>query len=336
MDSKHKFKDFPRADAIFQSLIYEDKVPGLAICVSKYENICFNKGYGLGNIEQRIPIDPTKSIFRIASVSKPIAAMSLAYAVQEGLIDLDASFYDYVPYFPEKKHDFTIKQLAGHTAGIRGYKGKEYALNKPFGIKDSLALFQNDPLLFVPGTSYLYNSYDWVMISLAIQEVTGISFEDFVKQNVLDPLEMKQTFPEYVDAINKNEVTFYTKKKSGFTKATPVNNRFKLAGGGYLSTVTDLIKLGQETLNPSLVSKEILNVFVKSQTINKMPTYYGLGWQVSMDKNKRRYFGHQGNGVGGYSNFFVYPDENMVIAVLINCTDPKVQSNLDKAILEFF
>jgi len=88
--------------------------------------------------------------------------------VNDGLIDLDASFYEYVPYFPQKKHDFTIRQLAGHTAGIRGYRGKEYRLNKAYSIKDSLRIFKDDGLLFKPGTNYHYNSYDWVLISLAM------------------------------------------------------------------------------------------------------------------------------------------------------------------------
>lgn len=118
-----------KADELLANLIREKKAPGIAITVFKDNAVYFQKGYGHANREEKLPVDPKNTIFRIASVSKPIAATALARMVQKGLIDLDASFYSYVPYYPKKKYDFTIRQLAGHTAGIRGYLGKEYALN---------------------------------------------------------------------------------------------------------------------------------------------------------------------------------------------------------------
>jgi serine beta-lactamase-like protein LACTB len=66
--------------------------------------------------------------------------------------------------------------------------------------------------------------------------------------------------------------------------------------------------------------------------VNGKQTYYGLGWQVSEDKKGRRYFGHVGSSVGVYSSLFVYPEQQMVFSILINCTDPKVQETLDEAI----
>ncbi|MEL6484616.1 MAG: serine hydrolase, partial [Bacteroidota bacterium] len=66
--------------------------------------------------------------------------------------------------------------------------------------------------------------------------------------------------------------------------------------------------------------------------VKSKPIYYGLGFQVSQDAAGRPYFGHVGNSVGAYSNFYVYPQQNVVVSILINCTDPKVQSDLDTAI----
>ncbi|HUH45706.1 MAG TPA: serine hydrolase domain-containing protein, partial [Arenibacter sp.] len=159
------------AELLLKKLVDEKRVPGLAISVLKHNKIFFQKGYGFADLWQKSPIDPQKSIFRVASVSKPIAATALARIVADGQMDLDASFHDYVPYFPKKKYDFTLRQLAGHTAGIRGYRGAEYGSNQPLGIRESLVVFQEDELLFAPGTQYLYTSYGWVLISLAIEEV---------------------------------------------------------------------------------------------------------------------------------------------------------------------
>src|SRR5680860_689391 len=100
-------KGLVKADAILNNLVTEKSVPGLSIMVLKEGKTLLQKGYGYADLE--------KTIFRIASVSKPISATALAHMVADGLIDLDASFYEYVPYYPKKKWDFTIRQLASHT-----------------------------------------------------------------------------------------------------------------------------------------------------------------------------------------------------------------------------
>lgn len=348
-----KLGQLAAADAILCDLVNGNRVPGLAVTVLKDGEKILQKGYGYADLEKKIPVDATATVFRIASVSKPIAATALAHMVVDGQIELDASFYKYVQYYPRKQWDFTIRQLASHTAGIRGYKGMEYGLNKPYTIKESIEIFKDDALLFEPGTNYLYNSYDWVLISLAMQEVSGIPFEDYVQEKVLVPLGMTKTFAPNVSLIaaeglknsqqpstktmqrvNKvfNPTKFYSKNRKGFRIATPVNNYYKLAGGGYLSTSEDISKLGQAYLDGEILDNEILSSFLVSQTIDGNSTYYGLGWQVSEDKRGRPYCGHVGNGVGGYSNFFVYPNEQMVFSILVNCTSPNIQDELDKAI----
>lgn len=341
------------ADAILCDLVNENRVPGLAVTVLKDGKIILQKGYGYADLEKKIPVDATTTIFRIASVSKPIVATALAHMVADGGIELDASFYKYVPYYPRKQWDFTIRQLASHTAGIRGYKGMEYGLNKPYTIKESIEIFKDDELLFKPGTKYLYNSYDWVLISLAMQEVSGIPFEDYVQEKVLYTLGMTNTFTPNVSLSAVEELRnsqepsrksmqsadqvlslskFYSKNRKGFRTAIPVNNFYKLAGGGYLSTSDDISRLGQAYLDGKILNEEIQTQFLTSEKVNGKPTYYGLGWQVSEDKRGRPYYGHMGNGVGGYSNFFVYPNEQMVFSILVNCTNPSVQEELDKAV----
>jgi CubicO group peptidase (beta-lactamase class C family) len=351
--SDSTLKGLAKVDSLLQGLINDNRVPGLSITVLKDGKPLFEKGYGYADMEEKRRINPKTTIFRVASVSKPIAATALAHMVADGIIALDTSFYEYVPYFPKKKWDFTIRQLASHTAGIRKYRGKEFALNKPLSIKESISVFKDDPLLFEPGTGYEYNSFGWVMISLAMQEVSGISFETYVCDRVLKPLGLNHTFsPKNVasseieqESYNATRVSFpleekqrlatsYTKIRMGFQEAIPVNNFYKLAGGGYLSTTDDIAKLGQAYLDGYPLDESVLSEFLISQKINGKPTYYGLGWQVSQDKKGRPFYGHVGSSVGAYSNFFVYPEEQMVFAILINCTDPKVQDILDEVVQE--
>ena len=345
-----------KVDALLNDLINKKRVPGLAITVLRKGDTFLQKGYGCADLENNVPINAKKTVFRIASVSKPIAATALAHMVSEGFIDLNASFYDYVPYYPKKQWDFTIRQLASHTAGIRSYKGVEYGLNKPYSIKESIGIFKDDGLLFEPGTDYHYNSFDWVLISLAMQEVSGIPFEEYVQEKVLKPLGMTNTFAEsHAEPVeapfksegllqqakpdegsssshNKNITKFYSKNRLGFRSAIPVNNYYKLAGGGFLSTTEDIAKFGQAYLDEEVLTEEMRALFLTSETLHGNKTYYGLGWQVSEDKKGRPFYGHVGNGVGGYSNFFVYPEQQMVFSILVNCTNPKVQEELDEVI----
>ena len=336
---KTQLQGIEKTDGLLNSLIKEKKIPGLAITVLNKGELFFQKGYGYADFKGKKKVNPKRTIFRVASVSKNIAATALGQMVKDGMIDLDASLYQYVPYFPKKKYDFTIRQLAGHTAGIRGYRGKEYGLNESYSIKDSLRIFKDDELLFKPGTNYHYNSFDWVLISLAMQEVSGVPFEEYVQEKVLKPLDLQNTYPEFIESSSKLELkmdnelaTFYSRKRMGFRKAIPVNNQFKLAGGGYVSTSGDIAKFGQAYLNNEVLDETLISEFLTSENINGNPTYYGLGWQVSEDKKGRAFYGHVGNGVGGYSNLFIYPKEQMVFSILINCTNPRIQDILDNSI----
>lgn len=307
----------------------------MAATILKNGETVLQKGYGFADLERKVSVNPEKTIFRIASISKCITGIALGKMVEEGLIDLDTSFYEYVPYYPKKKYDFTIRQLASHTAGIRSYRGKEFALNKPYSIKESIEVFKDDPLEFEPGRGYLYNSFDFVLLSLAMQEASRIPFEAYVKEKVLDPLGMENTYsPNEVDLSfrGKREISiseFYSKRSKGFKKAAEVNNFYKLAGGGYLSTSDDIAKFGQAILKRKLLRPETYDELLTSEIVNGKPTYYGLGFQVSQDAQGRPFVGHVGSSVGAYTNFFVYPGEQVVISILINCTDPKIQAVLD-------
>ena len=333
-----------RADALFHNLVAEKKVPGLAVTVLDKGKIQLQKGYGFANLEKRSKVDPKCTVFRIASISKCISGLALGKMVEDGIVDLDESFYTYVSDYPKKQYDFTLRQLASHTAGIRGYRGKEFALNQDYSIKDGIEVFKSDPLFFEPGTSYLYNSFDFVLLSLAMQEASGVSFQDYVKKHILIPLGLKNTFPPQkhvssslstkpkINSQVENKTKFYTKRALGFKKALEVNNAYKLAGGGYLSTSDDVAKLGQAILERKLLKQETYDELLTSQIVVGKPTHYGLGFQVSQDDHGRAFVGHVGSSVGAYTNLFAYPEQEKVIAILINCTDPKVQSVLDEAI----
>ena len=265
----------------------------------------------------------------MASISKPITAAALASMVSEGALSLEDPIRAYVPEFPRAHGQVTLRQLASHTAGIRPYRGKEFALNRPMSIPDSLAPFVDDPLEFAPGTGYAYTSFDFVLLSLAMERAAGMPFNELVSERVLGPLQMNATAMETPGRPVPNQAAFYTRRGGTFREATPVDTRFKLAGGGYLSTVSDVCRFGRGCLSGEVIPPALWPDFLTSSEVNGTPTYYGLGWEVSRDPEGRPFFGHTGNAVGAYTNFKVYPDQQLVLTVLINASVPEVQPVLD-------
>ena len=148
-----------KARAILHSRM--DDFPSLSVAVGVDGRIVWTEGFGWADIEQRVPVRPS-SKFRVGSVAKPMTAALLALIYERGGIDLDAPVQRYVPSFPAKKHPVTTRQLAGHIAGIRHYQGDEFLSSRYYEtVLEGLEIFENDPLLFEPGTQYSYSTYGW-------------------------------------------------------------------------------------------------------------------------------------------------------------------------------
>ncbi len=325
-------KGFEKADKIAKRLVKRHKVPGLAITVAYNGKTIYSKGFGFANLNSKLLINPSETIFRIGSISKPITATALAKLMQENKIDIHKSVYTYLPNYPKKDADFTLKQLGGHLAGLRNYKGNEFMNNKPLTITEGVNLFKNDTLLFTPNTGYAYTSYSFNLLSLAMQNAQQKPFEAIVKDEVLQPLKMEHTFADAQQKLPNKAVFYQHKRKRKFEEVQQVHNYFKLAAGGYLSTATDITKLGNALLDSQFLNDTILQEFTTSQKINKKLTYYGIGFQASYDHKNRPYFGHIGNGLGGYGIFYVYPKEKLVITILTNCTNPNQDKKFHKII----
>ena len=318
------------AEKILYYLIQEEIIPGASVTITKQGKIIWQGGYGYANLSKKTPIDPQKTIFRVASMSKAITGVLLARLQEQKKFDWNLSLYEYVPDFPQKPFDFTIKQLGGHLAGIRSYKANEYTLNKNYTIEEGINLFKDDILQSAPGTKFLYSSYGINLISLAIEKCLNKKFEDIAKEEVFKPLNMWRTFPDRGKIIT-DEATPYTRTKKGLDKATEVNNYFKLAGGGFLSTSHDIAKMGTAIERHSFLSQAVENEMLKKQcTTDDVEINYGIGWQNQHDWNGRDYFGHTGMGVGGFGWLSVYPNEQVVIVMLFNVTDPQISIYLQR------
>ena len=258
----------------------------------------------------------------MGSVSKPLTSIALGLLYEEGKLDLDSPVQRYVPGFPVKRWPITVRQVAGHLAGIRHYNDGEFENMLHYPTVDSgLSIFKNDSLLFEPGTRYSYSSYGWNLLSAVIEGASGQPFLDFMRTRVFGPAGMTHTGPEFADSLIPFRARFYTRGDSAgpVLNAQYVDNSYKWAGGGFLSTTEDLARFGQLLLDGKLLKPATRDLWWTSQkTTDGKETGYGIGWGTSTDSTGRVRIGHTGGSMGGTASLQIFPREKLVIALLVN------------------
>jgi serine beta-lactamase-like protein LACTB, mitochondrial len=295
-------------------------IPGFSVTVARNGKIIYSEGFGFADLEEQVPAKPTTK-FRIGSVSKPITAAVLVKLAEQNKLDLDAPIQKYVPSFPEKGEPITLRQLAGHLGGIRHYKEGEFYIQKHFNtVQEGLTIFKDDPLVDPPGVKFHYSSYGYNLLSAAIESACGKDFLACIRDLEFAPLGLNNTVADQPAEIISQRSRFYVHEKDSPLQNAPyVDNSYKWAGGGFLSTTEDLVHFGSALLQPGFLSKESLALLFTSQkTKAGEETGYGMGFSVGKSQSGQRIFHHSGGSVGGTSQLIIYPDEHLVIAMICN------------------
>ena len=299
---------------------FASKAPGISVAVAVDGKIVWTEGFGLKDVAAKEPVT-SETLFRIGSISKSLTSAGLAILVENRQLDLDAPVQKYVVDFPEKEGVITTRLLAGHLAGIRHYRANEMLLNREFSdVHSALAIFKADPLTATPGTKYFYSTYGWTLISAAMESAEHQEFLSYMDKNVIQPLKMEHTRPDRSDIFDTNCTLFYSTNTQGkFVTAPSVNNSYKWAGGGYLSTSEDLVRFGSALLQPGFLKKESLSLLFTSQkTLDGKSTGYGVGWFIGKDTAGHRIYWHSGSSIGGTGMLLLHPDDKAVVAILGN------------------
>ncbi|HEX2190337.1 MAG TPA: serine hydrolase domain-containing protein, partial [Longimicrobiaceae bacterium] len=310
-----------RARALVEAHRQHLDIPGIQVAVAIDGQIVWSEGFGYADLEQRTPVTPLTR-FRIGSLSKTLTAAGLGVLVDRGRIDLDAPVQRYVPGFPRKRWPVTVRHLAAHQGGIRHYvsnadvdRTEHYA-----SVADALTIFAGDTLLFEPGTRYGYSSYGYVLLSAAMEGAAGEPFIPFMRRSVFGPLGMRSTGPDEVDSLIPHRSRFYTLREGGGRVNAPyVDNSYKWAGGGFLSTAEDLVRFGAAHLRPGFLSPATLRLlWTRQRTRDGAETRAAIGWEPRVTPSGRRAMAFSGSLPSGQAVLAVYPDERLVIAVLAN------------------
>src|SRR2546428_1351456 len=303
------------------------RIPGVQVAVAVNGKLVWSEGFGYADAERKKPVT-RETQFRIGSVSKPLTATAVALLYEQGKVDLDAPVQRYVPSFPDKGYPITTRQLAGHLAGIRHYKDQEFFLNRRFAtVLDGLAIFQDDSLLFPPGTRFSYSSYAWNLVSAVVACASGRNFLHYISAHVFRPLGLTHTAPDRSDSLLPGRTPPYDRDSAGSYHIAPaVDLSYKWAGGGFVSTAEDLIKFGSALLAPGVLKSETLDLLFTSQrTSAGEETSYGIGWFLRTDNLGHRWAFHGGSAVGGTAALGLDRDSRVVVAILTNLSNAPLE-----------
>jgi CubicO group peptidase (beta-lactamase class C family) len=266
----------------------------------------------------------SSTLTRIASIAKPFTAVAVMQLVEQGLLDLDEPIVNYLNDFPEDKKQITLRQLLGHTAAISQYYGKKEFENQKYyaNLNDAMKVFINRPTAYQPGTQFRYTSYGYVVVGRIIEVVSNMNYEDYMQNNIFNKAEMKHTGVENSQSSYENKACLYHKKKRRGRKAKAYDLSNRVPGGGFYSTLDDLLKFGNALLEEKLITKESLELMKVYQDVSYSDNKYGLGWYLyGTAPHEDAIIGHGGAHTGCTSQLLIVPETNTVAVVLSNTSN---------------
>jgi CubicO group peptidase (beta-lactamase class C family) len=327
-----------KAEKYIDSLREKQDLPGISICVGNKEKILWAQAFGYADLENKSKMS-IYSKFRVGSVSKLLTSLAVGKLYQQGRLDLDAPVQQYVPDFPVKQYAITSRQLAGHLSGIRHYrKGDPVNMPKNYkNVTEGLSIFKDDTLLFKPGTKSEYSTYAYSLLSAVIEGAAHMSFLPYMQDSIFIPFGMTNTAADINDSIIPYRVRFYEHAGKKLVNSALVNNSYKWAGGGFLSTPYDLVNMIRGLLDHKILNENTVNLLFTPQSLeNGTSTNVGIAWRINKTKSGVTYIHHGGAIDGGRTFVLFYPESGYIFAVTANMSGALL--NIDEAmtVLRFF
>jgi CubicO group peptidase (beta-lactamase class C family) len=318
-----------KVDPVIQQVMKSYDLPGLAIAIVKDNKIAYAKGFGVKNLKTKDPIT-TKSLFHMASVSKPFSATAIMQLVEQGKVNLDDPVVKYLPYFKvndERYKEITIRQMLSHISGMPDVR--DYEWDKPEyddgAAERYIRSLTDRELIGAPGETLAYSNMAFEVLGDLIAKVSGMSFEDYVKTNILDPLDMKES-------------TFLKKKVSPELATTPhvmglkievsdvyPYHRAHAPSSTLHSNVLEMSSWAMANMNKGtfkgkrILKSESYDILWEPAKLNDGKTIQvGLSWFLRTYRDIDTVF-HSGGDVGYRTFFVMMPEKKAAAVVLSNC-----------------
>lgn len=296
--------------------------PGGTIGVYQGGKLIFTEAYGMASLEFDVP-NTRQTVYNIASVSKQVTAFSLVLLEQQGKLSLDDPVQKHLPEVPDFGEKITLRHLLHHTSGLRNFQNilamAGWREGDPMTNEDLLRYISRQrELNFSPGAEYLYCNTGFNLATAIVERITGQTFQDWTRDNIFSPLEMKNTgYREDMEVVHKNTATSYNGNRQDGLRQ-PLKYWTYLGNGNIYTTIDDLarwmdnfrtLKVGGATAIQTLVTPGILN---NGDTLD-----YALGIGVGEYRGLKRYF--HGGSIGGYRSYLLYfPEQEFGVIVLSN------------------
>ncbi|MBA3682669.1 MAG: serine hydrolase [Bacteroidetes bacterium] len=284
-----------------------------SVLIAKKGKVLLSKGYGMANNTSALANSPTTK-FKLASVSKQFTAMAIMILQEKGKLSTEDKLTKYIADYPNGDK-ITIHNLLTHTSGIPNVTALpvfDSIKGKPHTLEQIIALTKDKPLEFEPGSKFKYSNSGYILLTYIIEKASGKNYSDYMKENIFDPLGMKNSGLYPPNGILKNSAIGYTETNEGLIQAAYIDMTIPAGAGALYSTVEDLFLWDQALYSEKLVKKEtiekIMTVFLDN---------YAYGWMVTKYKEHKKFF--HGGGIEGFNTVINrFTDDDMCIIILKN------------------
>ena len=316
----------PKIDALFADFNHAG-APGASVTVIQNGSVVLAKGYGLANVEDKIPCTPETN-FRLASLTKQFTAMSILMLADRKKLSLDETLVDFFHEFPHYGKKITVRHLLNHSSGLIDYEDViPSGTTIPVLDRDVLRLLlKQDKTYFPSGSKFRYSNSGYSLLSLIVEVRSGMPFAQFLKENIFQPLKMKNSLAyEEGFSIIPNRAYGYSESGQGFTRTDQSLTSSVLGDGGLYTSVSDLFKWDQALYTTKLVSAEWLKLaFTPASLPTDFPnSHYGYGWYIGNYRGLKEIW-HYGESRGFTTRIARFPEKKFTLVILTNRNNARI------------
>ncbi|MED0673077.1 serine hydrolase [Aneurinibacillus aneurinilyticus] len=288
-------------DVYLQKQLALDKFHG-TVLIAKGDTILLKKGYGYAYEEEKAPNEPDQK-FAIASLTKAFTAMAILQLHEQHRLNINESIERFFPTYPFAK-EVTIHDLLTHSSGLPMNRGSH--------------AYENLTLLYPPGTNQNYSNEGYILLGHIIEQVSGMSYENYLNTHIFTPLDMKDT------GVNINQSKVLNRARGhknihGRWVALGMDYSTRFSSGSLYSTVEDLYKWDRALYTDRLVSEPLRRSMFTPQM-----KAYGYGWHLE-EKNGRKLAEHNGYVLGFSAEIVRDMSSKSVIILLSNHGDTELK-----------
>jgi D-aminopeptidase len=316
--------DEKKIDAIFAEFD-QCHLPGATVGIAIHGKPVYRKGFGLANMELPVALSPTIRM-RIGSTTKHFASLAYLLLCEGGKAGIDDPLRKYLPELHPVTHGVTLRQLMGHVSGLRDVFDISWQFSgtqRQVSSAELLSFYRDiDDVNAAPGTTWSYNNGGYLMLSVAIERITGQSLEDVLRERILEPVGMYATLLRRweTDFVSNTATLHMTCPAGGYEKSNFFGTAF--AGeGGMVSTVDDMLRWLAHMDAPIVGSPATWKTLKTPQTlVNGTSTGYGMGLFTGRYRGVETLH-HAGGGMGGNAQMLKVPAAGLDIVVMVNRED---------------